>query len=74
MDAVPVLQEPRRVHAGAAPDVEDAPGRGREVSTKDLTGPDQLQLGEAPDEAVLFPARLVVSNDGTEIVGHHVRP
>jgi hypothetical protein len=62
------------VHAGAAPHIEDAQGWRLEVSTQDLTGPDKLQLREATDEAVLFPARLVVSDDDAEIVGHHARP
>jgi len=44
------------------------------MSTQDLTGPDELQFREAADEAVLFPARLVVSDDVAEIVGHHARP
>jgi len=74
VDAVSVPQQPRRVHAGTAPHIEDAYGWWRQMPTQDLTGPDELQFREATHKAVLFPARLIVSDDSAEIVVHHARP
>jgi hypothetical protein len=72
--AVSILQQPCRVHAGTAPHIQDPPWRWWQMSTKDLTCPDELQFREATGEAVLFTARVVVRNHAAEIVGHHARP
>lgn len=45
-DGMAVRQQPVGVHPGPAADVEDECGRGRQMPTKDLLGPYQLELGK----------------------------
>jgi hypothetical protein len=81
VDLVAVRRQPRSMDTGGAADIEDA-GRGRrEVVTKDLLGPEELQLAQPGGDAVLFTAGLVVPGDrldtvhpGDDIQGIRDRP
>jgi hypothetical protein len=71
MHVVALLRQPGGVDAGAAADVEDPRGRGRQVARDDLLRPHELDARIALIEPARLDAALVV---GADLVVHELDP